>query len=133
MSNLLDLHLGDVQDPTIVPGGEEYELRIVDASIAPSKSSDRNLIKAMLEVIDHPTAKPIFVNFPLPGKKEEKKTEYILKLRIKDFLRAFGIDVADPGNPAEWKGMTAWAVLKETKREETGEETNDVARWIISK
>lgn len=132
MSNLLDLHLDKVEDPIIVPGGEEYELRILDAKIAPSKSSDRDVVKVMCEVVDNPTAKPVFVNMALPLKDDDAKKTYTLSLQIKQFFQAFDINLKSPGEPETWKGQTGWAFMK-VDTMESGEEVNQVGRWIVKK
>lgn len=132
MSSLLDLHLDKVEDPTVVPGGEEYELRILDAKVAPSKSSDRDVIKVMLEVVDNPTAKPVFVNMAVPSKDDDERKTYSMSLQIKQFMQAFDIDLKNPGDPAEWKGKTAWAWLN-IGENQNGDEQNEVGRWIQKK
>lgn len=132
MSSLLDLHLDKVQDPIVVQGGEEYELKVLDAKIAPSQSSDRDVIKVMCEIIDHPTAKPVFVNMALPLKDDDEKKTYTLSLQIKQFFQAIDVEVADPGEPETWKGQTGWAFLK-VRTLDNGEEVNEVGRWRVPK
>lgn len=130
MSSLLDLHLDEVEDPTVVPGGEEYQMRITSAQVAPSKSSDRDVIKVSCSIVDNPTAKTVFINMALPLKDDEKSTAYMLKLQVKQFMEAFGLDLSNPGEASEWKGLEAWAVLKTRSNEKTGDEENQVARWV---
>jgi len=129
MSSLLDLHLDAVPDLSIVPGGEEYQLRITAAKIKPSKSSSRDVLEVIAEINGQTNAKNIFINhaFPLPEDDERKRNN--LLRNIKDLCSCFGLDPANPGNPEEWAGLEGWAVLKVGTRE-SGEEVNEVARYI---
>lgn len=131
LQSLLDMHLDEVEDPTTVPGGEEYELKINSAKLKPSKSSERTLLEVGFDIIDHATSLPVFANMSFPLADDETKTAYSLKLNIKQFMQAFGIDVANPGDPAEWKGETGWAFLKISEYE--GRVRNEVSRYIKRK
>jgi hypothetical protein len=131
MESLLDLHLASVEDPVVLPGGEEYQLLVISAEVKPSKSSDRTILQVGFEVVDNPTAKTIFESMAFPTESDEKKTQYMMKLRIKQFLQAIGIDPANPGDPESWKGETGWAFVK--AEEYNGEPVNRVSRWIVKK
>ena len=133
MSGLLDLHLDKVADPVAVPGGESYELKITSSKIAPSKSSDRNLIKVSYEIIGHPTASAVFDNMSLPMAGDDEKKVYFFQMNLKKFCQAFGLDLKDPGNPGDWVGLTAWNTLKQGENEQTGEIENNIGRWDIKK
>ena len=126
--SLLDLHLDQVEDQEPVPGGEEYQLRIVSAKVQPSKDGARNILQVGFEVIDHPTALPVFEHYCFPNESDEKKTVYMFKLNMKQFMQAFGIDPSNPGNPEEWKDATAWAFLKTDEYQ--GRPMNRASRWI---
>jgi len=133
MSGLLDLHLDKVEDPVAVPTGETYELKITSAKVAPSKSSDRDLIKVSYEIIGHPTAQAVFDNMSLPMKGDDEKKVYFFQMNLKKFCQAFGLDLADPGNPTDWVGLTAWNNLKLEENEQTGEMQNNIGRWEVKK
>lgn len=129
MESLLDLHLDTLPEPTVVPGGEEYNLKIVSAKQVQSKSSERQLISVVLEAIDHPDAKSVFENLCFPLEGDADKTIYMFKDQFRNFFNAFGIDLKKPGDPAEWKGLEGWAFLKVEER--NGVDENKVSRYIV--
>ena len=129
--SLLDLHLDQVEDPTTVPGGEEYQLRIVSANMKKSNDGTRDMILVSMQVVDHPTSKSVFENMILPKEGDKDQTVYLSKLRIKQFMQAFGIDTANPGDPSEWVDLTAWGILK--LDEYNGEVNNKVSKWSVKK
>ncbi len=133
MSSLLDLHLDDHPDPTIVEGNEEYQLQITSIQQAPSKSSDRNLIKASFTILDRPEALPIFHNFSLPMEGDPEKNVFFFKTQLKQFIQAQGLDVKKPGDPEGWKGNEFWAFVKAGKNEQSGADENSIARFIVKK
>jgi len=129
MTGLLDLHLDQVEDPIPVPGEESYELKITSAQIAPSKSSDRNLIKVSYDIVGHAEAQAVFDNMSLPTKEDDEKNVAFFLQNLKKFCVAFGLDLKDPGEPPTWKGLTAWNILKQKKNEQSGEMENQIGRW----
>lgn len=126
--SLLDLHLDQVEDQVPVPGGEEYQLKIVSGKVNPSKDGARSVLQVGFEILDHPTAQSVFEHYSFPNESDEDKTVYMMKLNLKQFMQAFGIDPGNPGNPEDWKGLTAWAFLK--MDEYDGRPMNRVSRWI---
>jgi hypothetical protein len=134
MSGLLDLHLDKIPDPTTVPGGEEREVKIVSAKIAPSKSTEgRDVVKVVVTIVDEPTAKSIFENMAIPMKGDSEQAVYMMSLRLKQFFKAIDVDPADPGEPGSWKGLTGWAFVGLGTNDLSGEEENKVGRWIEKK
>ena len=133
MSGLLDYHLDQVEDPVAVPGGESYELKITSAQIAPSKSSDRNLIKVSYEIVGHAEAQAVFDNMSLPMKTDSEKNTAFFLQNLKKFCIAFGLNLKDPGEPTTWKGLTAWNILKQAPNEQSGEIENSIGRWEVKK
>jgi len=129
--SLLDLHLDQVEDPTTVPGGEEYQLRIVSAQMKKSNDQTRDMLLVGLQIVDHPASKSVFENLILPKEGDKEQTVYLSKLRIKHFMQAFGIDPANPGDPSDWVDKTAWGVLK--LEEYNGEVNNKVSKWSVKK
>jgi len=132
MSSLLDLHLDKVPDLTALPA-DQYQLKVGDAKIVPSKSSERDLISVIFSINDHAEAKAVFHNFCIPIKTDKESTVMMFKRDLKNFLLAFGVDPSDPGDPAEWKGLEGWATLKHGTNNRSGEEENTIGRWIIPK
>lgn len=128
---LLDLHLDQVEDPTTVPGGEEYQLRIISADMKKSNDQTRDMILVGMQIVDNPTSKTVFENMILPKEGDKDQTVYLSKLRIKQFMQAFGIGLSDPGELSSWVDRTAWAVLK--LDEYQGQVSNKVAKWSVKK
>lgn len=131
LQSLLDMHLDEMEDPTTVPGGEEYQLKISSAKLKPSKTSERTVLEVVFDIIDHESAIPIFENMAFALKDDEKKTSYSLRQNIRSFMQAFSIDLGNPGDPSEWKGLEGWAFVK--MDEFQGQPCNRVSRYIKRK
>ncbi len=131
--SLLGLHLNEVQDPEVLPDNTEVELRVESASIAPT-SKGGNMIKVFMTVVDNPVAKPVFLNLVIPDDTHDTKAQYFMKLQLRHFFEAIGVDAGNPGNPADWVGSTAWAILKgEMGKDNSGADTemqHKVVRWV---
>lgn len=130
MGNLIDLHLDDLPDPTTVAPGEEYELKIIGAALAPSKSSERTVLKATLAIQGEAAAKIVFVNHAFPLTTDSNDVAYMMKRNIKDFCLCFGLDPKSPGEPAEWVGLSGFAILDEDI-DQNENPINTVKRYII--
>jgi hypothetical protein len=128
MSDLLSLHLDKVKDPEVVPAGE-YELRISSAKIDQSKSSDRKVLKVVYDIVDESNAQSVFDNMAFPIPSDDEKTQNFMLQNIKKFCLAFGLDLKNPGDPSEWKGLTAFNNLQQGKNEQTGDLENTTGRW----
>ena len=126
-ASLLDLHLDDVPDPMVVPAGE-YQIRIGTAELAPSKSSDRTVLKAVCSVLGEEGAKPVFINHAFPLKEDDKGKTYNMKTQIKNFCRAFGVSF--DSEPVDWKGAEAFVILDE-QEDQNGNPINTVRRYLI--
>lgn len=131
--SLLGLHLDEVQDPEVLPDNSEVELRVEQASIAPT-SKGGNMIKVFMTVVDNPIAKPVFLNLVIPDENHDAKAQYFMKLQLRHFFEAIGVDPGNPGAPPDWVGSTAWAILKgEMGKDNSGADTemqHKVVRWI---
>lgn len=131
--SLLDLHLDDVPELTPVPGGEEYELRVMSSKIEPSKSSERKVLKVMFSVNDHPEALPIFENLAFPLPEDDKSKADMFKRQVKNFVTAIGMDPKSPGKPEEWVGKTCWVFLKQGTNNKTGNTENKVSSYLTKR
>jgi hypothetical protein len=130
--SLLDLHLDEVLEPSLVQPGE-YELKITGAQIVPSKSSSREILKVTCDINEMPGAQPVYLNLSLPLDTDAPNTKYFMKLNLKHFLEAFGLTPSDPGNPPEWRGLTGWGMVVQKENKETGLVSHDVSKWITLK
>lgn len=131
MPSLLDLHLDKLPDRTIVPGGEEYQLEITKGEIKPSKSSERDVLHVSFKIVDQLNSLPIFEALSLPCEADSEDLAYNFSNSIKEFMLAFGINLKNPGEPSEWKGLVGWAFLKTDQYE--GRDKNTVSRFIAKK
>ena len=129
MSEFMDLHLDNVQDPEPVPGGEQYQLRIGKAEMKRNEKDTRNMIVIMFSIVDNPTAPPIMEYLNLPCKEDAENTVYMFKLRIKDFCRSFNIELGNEPDFSEWKGLEGWAFIK--TEEYKGKPQNKVSKFIF--
>jgi len=131
--SLIDLHLDEVPDPTVVEGNEEYQLTIKSAKIEESKSgTGRMVVKILAEVEDRPEAQPIFENLCFPIASDKASTVYMFKSGLKAFFQSFGIDPAAPGEPDEWIGNQGYVILK-VAPDQNGNDRNEIAKYIIPK
>ena len=128
--SLLDMNLGDAVEPTVVPAGEEYKLRIMSAPV----DNDKNgapYMRPIFEIPDVPTSKAFsdFLRIPHPGLSPKEMND--AKWRMTLFLQCFGMDPARPLDPEELKGREGWAILG-TKDDDYGE-SNTVRKYIAPK
>ena len=141
-TSLLDLHLNELEEPAPVPGGEQYELKVLKAELMRNKNDTRNMIRLIAEIQDQPSAPSVFDYMNLPTKEDTAKAVYMFKKKIKDFCDAVGLDSSDPGTPVEvagsdhltyveWKGLSGFAILEHDTFE--GRESNKIVTWIIPK
>ncbi len=108
---LLDLHLDKVPDQKPVTGGEEYKLTIKTAEQKDS-STGKPMLAVMFTVNDHPDAPPVFQNFMLPTKEDDKAIKNMKLRRIKEFVVALSKDPSEPIELDDLPGEDLWAILK---------------------
>jgi hypothetical protein len=109
---LLDLHLDKVPDQKPVTGGEEYKLTIKTCEQKDS-SGGKPMLAIMFTINDHPDAPPVFQNFMLPEKEDDKAIKFMKLRRIKDLVIALGRDPAEAIQLDDLPGEGLWAILKE--------------------
>ena len=112
MGSLLDLHLDKVPDQKPVTGGEEYKLTIKTAEQKDS-SAGKPMLAVMFTVNDQPDAPPVFQNFLLPVKDEDKAIKNMKLRRIKEFVVALGKDTSEAIELDDLPGEQLWVILKE--------------------
>lgn len=110
---LLDLHLDKVPDQKPVTGGEEYKLTIKTAEQKASSSSGKPMLAVMFLINDHPDAPPVFQNFMLPEKEDDKAIKFMKLRRIKEFVIAMGRDPSEAIELDDLPGEDLWVILKE--------------------
>ena len=107
MGFLDSLNLNDASEPTAVPGGAEYKLRIVDVKTDPGypdgmprNKNDEPYLLPRLQILDQ------------PGNPKEF-TKYISLApdalwKMNQFLKAFDMDADSLDQPADMIGSEGW-------------------------
>lgn len=126
---LLDLHLDKVPDQKPVPGGEEYRLTIKTIEQKDSQKSGDPMLAVMFTINDQPDAPPVFQNFMLPVKDEDKATKNMKLRRIKEFVVAIGRNPAEAIELDDIVGEELWAILRHDTDETYGDR-NIIGKFI---
>lgn len=120
--------LNEVPDEKSVPGGE-YEVRLVDLSIAATqKDATRQQLVVLLEVIGDPLAKTIYHYIRLPKESDPPRDAMRMKRARKYFYQAFGIPLAGKVVFQDYIGNTAWVTLTEQSDPQYGTQ-NRISRF----
>jgi len=129
--SMLDMNLGDAQEPKAVPADEEYKIRILTCRSDNDKNGDPYLLP-MFEIPDQPTSKGFTKFLRVPHQDLDAKQLNSAKWTMKMFLEAFGMDPGRPFDPEELSGKEGWAILGVSDDEEYGEQ-NYVKKFIAPK
>lgn len=120
------IDLSDAKELHTSPTGTEAQLRIVSAELKETEKA--RFIQVRLEVMGDPLHKdithPLFLPKPDMDERRINNTKYAMKL----FGEAFDINFSLPQNFEDWRGLTAWAILKEEDNDEYGMQ-NRVRKW----
>lgn len=129
--SLLDIDVGDAQEPKVMPADEEYQIRIIDARTDIDKNGDPYMMPRF-EVVDQPLAKDFthFLRLPHKGMDEKSLNRYQWSLKV--FLECFGLPTQGQLDVEDLKGKVGWAILG-VKDDETYGESNTVKKFIASK
>lgn len=114
MSSFLDLNVADAQDYKTEPEGE-YQLRVGAAEVKTSQKTGGQYIGLVLTIIGGSSQflKDVNHTLMLPTPKDDVKQANNRKIRIRDFMVAFGLDINAPIDIEAWVGQTGWALLTE--------------------
>jgi len=129
--SLLDMNLGDAQEPKAVPADEEYKIRILTCRSDSDKNGNPYLLP-MFEIPDQPTSKGFTKFLRVPHQEMDAKQMNSAKWSMTLFLQAFGMDPGRPFDPEELNGKEGWAILGVSDDEEYGEQ-NFVKKFIAPK
>ena len=127
---ILDIDVSNTPEMEPAPDGE-HEVRITDVTEGTDKNGSPYLLPRF-EVVGVDTAPDFTKFYGLPTKEmkaEDPKRHQRASLNLKKFFEAFGIDPSSPGDPQEWRGETAWAMLGTEVNEEFGDR-NYIKRFI---
>lgn len=136
--SMLDLtqmqdEIEDSQEPTVADSGTEAKLRIVGVNSDYDKN-DNEYFMPLFEVTDAPMVKEFSDFFHVPNRDKLTPKQYARSLnKIKNFTKAFGIDISRPIDyEDDLPGHTGWAILGARKDDEYGEQ-NTIRRYIVPK
>lgn len=127
----LDIDLNDVQEPTAVPGDQEYKLRIIGCKMDDDKNGNPYLLPRF-EVEGEPAAKEFTKFLRIPHGELDDKQINSAKWQLKSFSDAFEIDMAATNSPDDLIGAEGWAILGLSEDPEYGEQ-NYVKKFITPK
>jgi hypothetical protein len=138
MEGLFGFDFSDVSEPTTVPAGE-YHVRIVNAEEKTAKNGETKYLTVRLEILEGASvspetllaAKDLNHTVFLPKGTDTPKQRQNSLWRIKEFCLAFGIDPTNNMDLAEWRGLTAWAIIAEDEDKQYGMQ-NNVKKWIVA-
>lgn len=124
-------NLSEVRDLEPVPGGKERELRIIRAVETTSKTTGRNGVLFVIDIVDEDNATDImhtvwFGNNPAFGKykaftgDDESKSNDMWR-RVKDFIRAIGLDPDEEIDNEDFVDLEFRAIVELEEDEEYGD------------
>ena len=127
----LDFDLNDAQEPTAVPGDQEYKLRIVDVKEGLDKNGAPYLLPRF-EIPAEPAAKEFTKFLRLPHSGLDAKQMNSAKWALKVFFDAFDVDASMMSSPMDLVGHEGWAILGMEESDEWGTQ-NFVKKFLASK
>ena len=135
----LDDALDGVTEPTTVPGGCEYRLRIIDVKTdgsygdnLPRNKNDAAYLLPRFEIVGEPTTKDFTKYLGVPSPDMDAKKRNNSGYAIKTFLTAFNLDADSLHDPSEMIGAEGWAILGLEDSAEWGEQ-NFVKKFVAGK
>ena len=109
--SIINLDLGNVQEPTPVPDGE-YLVRVVGIPEVKTSQSGNNYINVRLELVGESGAMDVYDSITLPGADQTVEANEKRKLRLKRFCDAFGVSYSGGQiDLASAEGAEAVAIL----------------------
>lgn len=131
--SIVDLAGGieDVVEPIVVPGGEEYQLRIISCDMKLNKH-DMPYILPRFEIVGEPLSKELSRYFGLPHDSMDEKNLNKTKLSLSRFFEALNFVPGSEFDTEDLIGLECWALLGIEESEEYGA-SNVVKRFITAK
>ena len=124
---MLDLDVGDAQEPTTLEADSEVKLRIVSGKL----SQNKDYLVPRFEIVDEPLAKELTHPVQLPSDEMDAKTLNRVKWNMKEFLDTFGLPTLF--NPVDdLPGAEGWAILGHREDDTYGEQ-NTIKKFLPPK
>lgn len=127
--DLTQAGLDETFETTVLPKGEEAELRIINIIEGKDKNGN-NFIMPFFESTEDPYCKEFGDYLPLPNANMGVKELQKAKSRLSKFFAAFDIDASRPIDLDECMGKIGWAILGLGKDQE-GEEVNKISKYLV--
>lgn len=125
--SFLDLALDNIEELVVLPAGE-HELTIRTAEVYDNKNTGKKSIKLLLESVEVPNSKDFTHFLSLPSPNDSLKQNTAKRTRIRDFVVAVGLDVAN-FQIQDLVGRTFWAKLDVETSAEYGDQ--NVLKTVI--
>lgn len=138
MSFLEDVNFENVVEPTTVPAGEEYQIRIIDiktneAGELPANKNGNKYLLPLFEIPDEVGAKSFSQYLGLPSNEMSSKAANTTKYNLQQFLKCFGFDPSEPpDDPENLVGAEGYAILGEKNDPMYGDQ-NTIKRWLVER
>jgi hypothetical protein len=141
MASFLDVPTQDAEEPKVVPGDQEYKIRIVgyrtklneetgEEEYVHEDKNENNYFSPYYDIPAEPMAKGFSGYVPIPGDQMDEKARMNAEWALEEFKQVFGI--AQKFNFDDTIGNEGWAILKVDESEEYGEQ-NKIKRLIVPK
>lgn len=124
--SLLNLDLSDVVELHAVEPDKEYQVRLVEIREGVDKNNNPYLMPRF-EILDEVGAQDFSQYFALPNSTMDAKRVNSAKLRLKQFIDCFGLDIAEAME--NWVGRTGWVILGIKEDEQYGPQ-NYIKRFV---
>lgn len=125
--------------PTTVPGGAEYQLRIIDVreddaydDRMPRDKNGNPYLLPRFEIMGEPTAKPFTKYLGLPNDSMDAAKQNSSRYGMQLFLDTFGLNASSLANPSDMVGAEGWAILGLEESDQWGEQ-NFIKKLIAPK
>jgi hypothetical protein len=123
--------LDDAHDTYAMPDGTECQLEILTVTKAVDKNKEEYW-RVRTEIVNEPYSKEvtIFIRLPNPRIMDAKQLNEA-RLKLRDFVQCFSIEMSGPFNPAiAWPRRRGWVILRAETSEEYGNQ-NSVKKFIV--
>lgn len=123
----------DAREQQVVPEGE-YDLRIQQAEVKPSKSKQghENVeVMVLIESAEYPNAAPIFHYLSIIHEEDDQRTiDFKLRMQAR-FLQLFGIPFEDNGfDTDDFAGCTARCLVAQDEVKRDGKPTGEYSNVL---
>jgi len=112
----------DTHDEVVLEDGVEVQLRVlsVDSNVGPKGPYKR----ITYEIMDEPFAKAVSNIISMPNSNDDARRRNKKNIRLRDFMKAHGLDLEKPFNWIDLVGVEVWAILGVELSEQYGDKNS---------